>query len=152
MIGTKNTFLILFISIGLFWISVSLLYYTIVALIAFSIGLGIGRYEDIFTWLKDKSANQRYSYLVDRLLDAVRKMDIDETRELLVDFIYFVQGTTRYRPIRYVGDAFRCPISHEDLKTGDMILILPCGHKGKYENMKEWVDDNTSCPECRTHC
>lgn len=129
------------------------MFYTLLlSLISFSLGLAIGRYREIFSWLKEGASHQRYGYLVDRLLDAIEKMDIEETRELLVDFIYFTQGTTRYRPIRYVGDVFTCPISKEELKTGDSLLILPCGHKGKYENMKEWVDSHTTCPECRQRC
>jgi len=142
----------LLLSVILSWLSLATMSTSLTVIVSVIIGVVVGRYRDVFTWLKERVSNQRYSYLVDRLLVALDRTDIDETRELLIDFIYFVQGATRYRPISYVGEPFLCPIQREELKTGDQILILPCGHKGKYTDMKRWVDNNPSCPVCRATC
>lgn len=132
-------------------------YAFVIEILLYFIGYGIGivcqkSYKRIFRWLQENTADQRYSVLIDRLLNAIERVDVEETREILIDFIYFIQGTTRYRPVQYVGDTYQCPISQDDIRTGDSILILPCGHSGKYEQMKEWVDSHTLCPICRQLC
>lgn len=147
-------------TIGVVTFFISYLYYSspltlfilISMILSACLGYAIGRYKDIFEWLKGEVSHHRYSYLVDRLLDAIEKMSIEETSEILIDLIYFLRGTTRYRPVRYIGETFECPISKEDIKTGDHILILPCGHMGGYDRMKEWIDNHTTCPICRQQC
>lgn len=118
-------------------------------ILVFLLGYIIGRFKDILLFLEEKVSNERYSSLIHRLLSAFQRSDIDETRELLIDIIYFIQGTTRYRPIRYVGDTFVCPMTRDNVSTGDIVLILPCGHMGKYTEMKQWIDTNTACPICK---
>ena len=44
-----------------------------------------------------------------------------------------------------------CPISLEAFKDDDKILILPCNHIFKYDDIKEWLINNShKCPVCRT--
>lgn len=129
-------------------------------LLSLSIGILLGyvlanikKYvRSFFEYMKEKVDLPRYSSLLDRLITAIENVDPEETREIFIDIIYFIQGTTRYRPLKHVGDMFECPISKEEIRTGDLVLILPCGHKGKYQSMKEWVDTSPVCPICRQHC
>lgn len=109
-------------------------------------------YRDILLWLKLSVGNDHYANLIDRLLHAMDTRSQEDTQELLVDFISFAQGTSRYRPTRYIGNDFKCPISHDTIHNGDMIMVLPCGHSGRYNSFKSWIDTNNTCPICRTRC
>jgi len=96
--------------------------------------------------LQNRVGDRRYSQLVDRFLNA---NTLDESREILVDFIYFSTGEGRYKEISYIGETFICPITQDTVSNNNKVLILPCGHKGIYMPMKIWIDKNSTCPVCR---
>jgi hypothetical protein len=100
----------------------------------------------ILILLRNRVQNRRYTQIVDRLLQS---STVDETREVFVEFLYLVTGEHRFKESVHIGDDFLCPITQEIVHSRDSIMLLPCGHKGKYTPMKEWVDRNSICPICR---
>jgi hypothetical protein len=42
-----------------------------------------------------------------------------------------------------------CSICLENYKKGDMIIILSCDHGFHESCLKEWFNNNNSCPHCR---
>lgn len=110
----------------------------------------ISRYRDILLFLMDNIDDDRYKTLVHRLLHVIDNGNEDGVYELLVDTIYGIRGVPSYRGIRYVGDDITCPISMDTISTGTSVLVLPCGHIGKYDAMREWLCINNICPICRS--
>jgi len=42
-----------------------------------------------------------------------------------------------------------CPITREEFKNGDIILILPCNHYFTPAEINIWLDESNKCPICR---
>tara|TARA_B110000971_G_scaffold54163_1_gene55153 strand:- start:921 stop:1283 length:363 start_codon:yes stop_codon:yes gene_type:complete len=47
------------------------------------------------------------------------------------------------------NDMDKCSISREDIKKGDIIRELKCGHYFKKEYIDLWLFKNSDCPICR---
>ena len=45
-------------------------------------------------------------------------------------------------------DSIICPITQEEILTGEIIKKLPCGHKYS-SGISKWVLSNNSCPVCK---
>ena len=47
------------------------------------------------------------------------------------------------------GDVY-CPISCDNIKVGNTIVTLPCGHQFSARPIRKWLTQNSSCcPNCR---
>lgn len=58
---------------------------------------------------------------------------------------YMIEGDT----IIFKDKTAYCPITMENYKQGDRVMILVCGHHFLEQAMMDWLRRNDSCPLCR---
>jgi hypothetical protein len=56
----------------------------------------------------------------------------------------------RSNSIDYSNEDNSCIICYEDMKTNDS-LKLECGHRFHSHCIKSWLNEQSTCPTCRTH-
>jgi hypothetical protein len=124
------------------------------------------------TWLRDAFANCQtpqsipncvtddvYLQLVDifiHYLKAWAKHDVNKNKEETLNFIKILSGTSQ-RIVYFSCKETNCAIcmsglDEEDEKSAVHLKItqLPCGHCFHTSCISDWIQENQSCPTCRT--
>lgn len=51
---------------------------------------------------------------------------------------------------KHHGESIQCPITLSEIKEGDPVATLPCGHHFNPEGLKKWLTEyDVKCPVCR---
>lgn len=104
----------------------------------------------ILTWLRDSVDDPEYTRIINKYLAFLDDpYDEIQAKEILMESVGYAVGISTMPRIKHIGDPITCPVSLEDIRSGDDVMVLPCGHKGRYDTMKQWIVKHHTCPVCR---
>lgn len=101
-------------------------------------------------WLRDRIEDPSYTHMVNRYLAFLGDpFDENQAKEIMMESISYATGANRMPRITHIGETAICPISLEEIHSGQTVMVLPCGHRGLYIHMSEWIQKHHTCPTCR---
>ena len=101
---------------------------------ALAVGAGVGLYN----WLKKTNKNEKPDSDDEEIFERSRAIDIPKELGITEDEYTVV--------LNYISDEYLCTISCDLLYDP---YTLKCGHSFNHYGLKQWMDRDKTCPQCR---